>query len=194
VHVQFAFCHLLVGLTWWAHTIQATLHWTSDGQNLTGAVAAFVMLVTGGSKLAIMVAINSLVEVIYRVPFSSRLWNMELELQVFLELRAPCIFSKIARFKKISYNTLSSDRIALIFSSLDSPCKSAGDHRFIFSKYVPYWFVSTIAWFWFTPSILTSDTFSIFWEIFMMYIMNILRALSIQIFEKSIYWIYWKWK
>ena len=59
-------------------------------------------------------------------------------------------------------------------------------------KYVSYRFVSKTAWFWLKPSILTSDIHSKFWEIFMRYMMNILRALSIQIFLKLIYWIYWQ--
>ena len=83
-------------------------------------------------------------------------------LQLFLELRAPEVSKKKDSFQQICYNTLNSDQIALIISSLNLPCKFAGHHHFRSLKYVSYRFVSKTAWFWLKPSILTSDIHSKF--------------------------------
>src|ERR1700690_3935665 len=79
------------------------------------------------------------------VDMTSILPIIVLMLQQFAELGAPGVFKKKASFQQICHSSLNSDWIALIFGSLNSPCKSAGDHHFGSFKYVPCSFVSKTA-------------------------------------------------
>ena len=90
------------------------------------------------------------------------------------------------------YNSVSFDQIVLIFGAFNSPCKSAGHCLFRSPNWVMYSLDRKTACFLVKTRILSPKKDNKFWRIFMMYMMDILRGLSIQISLNSISWIYWQ--
>ena len=90
------------------------------------------------------------------------------------------------------HNSVSFDQIVLIFGAFNSPCKSAVMHHFRFLKWVMDSLDGKTACLLVKTRILSPKKDNKFWRIFMMYMMDILRGLSIQISLNSISWIYWQ--